>query len=57
MPLGPNVSFPSSTEMSALPVASRRAGAGLRVAVRLAAAAWAILVYAVYWLGYLPRGR
>jgi len=57
MPLGPNVSFPSSTEMSVLPAASRRAGAGLHVAVRLAAAGWAILVYAVYWLGYLPHGR
>ena len=57
MPLEPNVSFRSSTEVSVLPVASRRASAGLRVAVRVAAGAWAILVYAVYWLGYLPRGR
>lgn len=57
MPLEPNVSYPSSTDVPVLSAAGRRAGAGLHTVVRIAAAAWAIVVYAAYWIGYLPGAR
>ena len=57
MPPEPNVSYPSSTDVSVLPAAGRRAGTGLHTVVRVVAAAWAIAVYAVYWFGYLPGAR
>jgi hypothetical protein len=52
----PSVSSPSSTESPAL-VRERSSAArpalGGRVLVRLALGAWAVLVHAVYYLGYL----
>ncbi len=57
MPLEPNVSYRSSTDVSVLSATGRRASAGLHTVVRLAAATWAVVVYAAYWLGYLPGVR
>ena len=50
MPPAPSASSPSSTE------AGEGAGAPRAVArgwVRIALGAWAAIVYAIYWLGYL----
>lgn len=51
MPPEPSGSFPSSIEDEPL-VAAPGVTAGVPV-LRLLLTAWAVLVYAVYWLGYL----
>ena len=50
------MSYPSSTETSALAAVSNRTGVRVRTA-RLLLGAWAAVVYAAYWLGYLPGAR
>jgi hypothetical protein len=49
MRLEPSVSFLSSTDR----VMATRNVARTRQLLRIGCAAWAVLVYVVYWLGYL----
>lgn len=58
MPLEPNVSYPSSTDVPAFSsTVTRTTEVRGRAVVRLATAAWALAVYVIYWLGYLPGAR
>ena len=53
MPPAPSAFSPSSTEAGAGAGGPRAAARGW---VRIALGAWAAIVYAIYWLGYLgPR--
>ena len=52
MPPGPNVSFPSSIDVSARAAVAPEDGVRAS-GLRLALGAWAGIIYLIYWLGYL----